>query len=55
MIYDYTAYNVAAYGIVVEEERLIPIPMFPPVEVFMFDQKLIETFPASIVTIISRA
>mgnify|MGYP003661631166 CR=1 FL=1 len=55
MRYDYTAYNVAAYGIVVRAERLIQIPMFPTVEVLMFDQKLVETFPASVVTVISRA
>lgn len=55
MRYDYVAYNIAAYGIVVDEERLIQVPMFPTVEVFMFDHRAVERVPANIVTVISRA
>jgi hypothetical protein len=55
MRYDYTAYNLASYGIVVGGERLIQIPMFPTVEVFTFDRKSVEIFPAATVTVVSRA
>jgi hypothetical protein len=55
MRYDYAEYNVAAYGIVIGEERLIQIPMFPVVEIFMFDQNSVQTFLATAVTVISRA
>ncbi len=55
MRYDYNAYSVPAYGMVVSREETNQIYMFPAVEVFLFDSQQIEIFPASTVEVISSA
>jgi hypothetical protein len=53
--YDYNAYSVPVYGIVVKREESNQIYMFPAVEVLLFDTKKIEVFPAGTVEIVSCA
>jgi hypothetical protein len=55
MRYNYDAYSVPAYGVVVTKEETNQIYMFPSVEVFLFESKQIETFPAGSVEVISSA
>jgi len=53
--YNYHAYGAAVYGIVVKKEMTNQIYMFPSVDVFLFNTKQTETFPAGSVELISRA
>ena len=53
--YDYDAYSVAAYGVVVKREKTNQIYMFPAVEVLMFDTNEVRVCPAGTVEVISRA
>jgi len=55
MRYDYNAYSVPTYGIVVMKEETNQIYMFPAVSVLVFDTKKIEVFPAGTVEIVSCA
>ena len=55
MRYDYNAYSVPAYGIVVKREESNQIYMFPAVEVLVFDTNKTEVFPAGTVEIVSCA
>jgi hypothetical protein len=55
MRYNYDAYSVPAYGVVVNKEETNQIYMFPSVEVFLFESQQIETFPAGTVEVISSA
>jgi hypothetical protein len=55
MRYNYDAYSVPAYGIVVKKEENNQIYMFPAVEVLVVDTKQTEVFPAGQVEIISCA
>jgi hypothetical protein len=55
MRYDYNAYSVPAYGIVVKKEENNQIYMFPAVEVLVFDTNMREVFPAGTVEVISCA
>ncbi len=53
--YDYNAYNVAAFGVVLKREETNQIFMFPSVDVLMFDTNEIRTCPAGTIEVISRA
>ena len=53
--YNYHAYGIPAYGIVVKKEMTNQIYMFPSVDVFIFNTKQTETFPAGSVELVSRA
>jgi hypothetical protein len=55
MRYDYNAYSVPAYGLVVSKEETNQIYMFPAVEIFLFDSQQTEIFPAGQVEVISSA
>jgi len=55
MRYDYNAYNVPAYGVVLEREETNQIYMFPAVQVLMFDTNQVCTCPAGTVEVISHA
>jgi hypothetical protein len=55
MRYDYNAYSVPAYGIVVKKEETNQIYMFPAVQVLMFDTNQVCTCPAGTVEIVSCA
>jgi len=55
MRYDYDAYSVPVYGVVVSREETNQIYMFPAVEVFLFESQQIEMFPAGTVEVISSA
>jgi len=55
MRYDYNAYSVPAYGIVVKKEESNQIYMFPAVEVLVFDTNKTEVFPAGTVEVVSCA
>jgi len=55
MRYDYDAYSVPVYGVVVSREETNQIYMFPAVEVVLFESPQIEMFPAGTVEVISSA
>ena len=55
MRYDYNAYSVPAYGVVVKKEKNNQIYMFPAVEVLMFDTNQVCVCPAGTVEVISCA
>ncbi len=55
MRYDYNAYSVPAYGVVVKKEENNQIYMFPAVQVLMFDTNQVCTCAAGTVEIISHA
>ena len=52
--YDYDAYNVPVYGMVLKQETN-QIYMFPSVEVLLFDTNEIRVCPAGTVEVISHA
>tara|TARA_R100001594_G_scaffold80518_1_gene115030 strand:- start:164 stop:400 length:237 start_codon:yes stop_codon:yes gene_type:complete len=53
--YDYDAYNVPVYGMVLKREETNQIYMFPSVEVLLFDTNEIRVCPAGTVEVISHA
>jgi hypothetical protein len=55
MRYDYDAYSVPAYGVVIKKEETNQIYMFPAVQVLMFDTNQVCTCPAGTVEIVSCA
>jgi len=51
--YSINAYGKVSYGIVVAKEEENQLFLFPSVNVFMFGSRIVETFPAGRVEVIS--
>jgi hypothetical protein len=55
MRYDYNAYSVPVYGMVIGKQDTSQIYMFPAVEVFLFETQKIQICPIGTIEVISHA